>query len=94
MHEPQRPLFAHTWTFSTDGELLATPNRIETSDFQTGHADTWRGFVFVKLDDAPVEDLDFMADKGTYVDNWPLEDLRPVHREAVACNWKIYWENY
>ena len=94
----------HTWTFSTDGELLATPNRIETSDFNKDnfslhgvHADTWRGFVFVNLDDAPVEDLsDFMADKGTYVDNWPLEDLHPVHREVhtVACNWKIYWENY
>ena len=37
-----------------------------------------------------------MADKGAYVENWPLEDLRPVHQEihTIGCNWKIYWENY
>lgn len=94
----------HTWTFSTDGELLATPGRIETDDFSIDdyslygiHADTWRGFVFVNLSDEPVEDLgDFMRDKGAYVDNWPLEQLRPVHQviHTIECNWKIYWENY
>jgi len=94
----------HTWTFSTNGELLATPGRIETTDFNKSdyslhgvHADTWRGFVFVNLDNAPAKDLSgFMADKGAYVENWPLEDLRPVHQEihTIGCNWKIYWENY
>ena len=70
--------------------VVATPNRIETSDFNKenfsarGSCDTWRGFVFVNLDDSPVEDLsDFMADKGL-TDNWPLEDLRPAPGSACG----------
>ena len=35
------------------------------------------------------EDLDGLA-------NWPLADLAvgATHRWVVACNWKIFWENY
>jgi Rieske 2Fe-2S family protein len=27
---------------------------------------------------------------------WPLEDLHRVHRatQRLACNWKVFWENY
>jgi Rieske 2Fe-2S family protein len=94
----------HTWTYSVDGELLATPGRIETSDFNAGdysllgvHVDTWRGLIFVNLSDGPVESLsDFLGDQKELVENWPLENLRPVHQEThtINCNWKIYWENY
>lgn len=94
----------HTWTYSVDGELLATPGRIETDDFDAGsyslhgvHADTWRGFIFVNLSDSPAESLvDFLGDEKEYVANWPLEEMRPVHQEtlSVNCNWKIFWENY
>lgn len=94
----------HTWTFSVDGELLATPGRIETRDFDAAgyslygiHADTWRGFVFVNLSDAPAGNLaDFLGDETDFVANWPLEELRPVHQEihTINCNWKIYWENF
>ena len=30
------------------------------------------------------------------VQNWPLESMQSVHQEtfSVACNWKIFWENY
>jgi len=94
----------HTWTYSLDGELLATPGRIETDDFDPAryslygvHADTWRGFVFVNLGDSPAESLvDFLGEETEYVANWPLEDLRPVHQvvHTINCNWKIYWENY
>ena len=55
----------HTWTFSLEGELLATPGRIETEDFDASdyslfgiHVDTWRGFVFVNLSDVPAVGLD------------------------------------
>ncbi len=94
----------HTWTYSLSGELVATPQRIETDDFDAAdyslhgvHVDTWRGFVFVNLSDAPEGGLDdFLGEEKEYVANWPLEELHPVHREIqpVNCNWKIYWENY
>ncbi|MDH3439989.1 MAG: aromatic ring-hydroxylating dioxygenase subunit alpha [Gammaproteobacteria bacterium] len=94
----------HTWTYSVDGELVATPGRIDTADFDAAdyslyevHADTWRGFVFVNLSDTPAANLaDFLGDETDFVANWPLEDLRPVHQEVhtINCNWKIYWENF
>ncbi|MGI9200690.1 MAG: aromatic ring-hydroxylating oxygenase subunit alpha [Woeseiaceae bacterium] len=94
----------HTWTYSIDGQLLATPGRIETDDFDHGDyslhgikADTWRGFVFVNLSDEPAENLaEFLGSEKENVANWPLEELRPVHQEihTIDCNWKIYWENF
>jgi Rieske 2Fe-2S family protein len=94
----------HTWTFSLEGQLLATPSRIDTDDFEMSdyslfgiHVDTWRGFVFVNLSDAPAAGLaEFLDSEKENLSNWPLESLRPVHQEirTIDCNWKIYWENY
>ena len=94
----------HTWTFSLDGRLLATPGRIESDDFDLSdyslfgiHVDTWRGFIFVNLSDTPAMGLaEFLGDEKYNLSNWPLESLRPVHQEVrtIGCNWKIYWENY
>ena len=89
----------HTWTYSLDGQLLATPGRLESDDFNRDdyslfsvHAATWKGFVFVNLSDAPAESLDeFLGDEKGYLDS-----MRSVHREVltVNCNWKLFWENY
>ena len=37
----------------------------------------------------------FNANTGEF-DHWPLEDLVVGHRltKRVACNWKVFWENY
>lgn len=94
----------HTWTYSLDGELIATPGRIETEDFDSSdyplfgvHADAWKGFVFVNLGDSLSQGLeDFLGDEKKSLENWPLDDMRSVHQEvySVGCNWKIFWENY
>jgi phenylpropionate dioxygenase-like ring-hydroxylating dioxygenase large terminal subunit len=94
----------HTWTYSLDGELIATPDRIQTDDFDAAdyslyavHIDTWKGFVFVCLADMPLDSLDnFLGDEKNFLANWPLDDMRTVHREiySVDCNWKVFWENY
>lgn len=94
----------HSWTYSTDGSLLATPGRIETDDFLVSdyslyevHLDSWRGFIHINLSAEPATDLPTqLGEEAGYVANWPLESLRVVHREtqSVACNWKIFWENY
>ncbi|MGI9271434.1 MAG: aromatic ring-hydroxylating oxygenase subunit alpha [Woeseiaceae bacterium] len=94
----------HTWIYSTTGELLDTPGRIATDDFENSnyslysvHVDVWRGYIFVNLADEPATGLiEFLGAEMDYLRNWPLEDMRSVHREVmpVACNWKMFWENY
>jgi Rieske 2Fe-2S family protein len=57
----------------------------------------WGGFAFIKLSARPGEALDAsLAIEAARLTNWPLETLALVHREVheVACNWKIFWENY
>ena len=94
----------HTWAYATDGRLVGTPGRIETEDFDAKnyslyatHVEIWRGFIFINLSNSPVLQLDeFLGDEVNALRNWPLEDMRSVHQEkiALACNWKIFWENY
>lgn len=94
----------HTWTYSTEGELLATPGRINSEGFRLDdyhlyevHVDSWRGFIHVNLAAEPESDLmTQLGDQPDLLANWPLESLKTVHREVqpVACNWKIFWENY
>ena len=94
----------HTWTYSIDGELLSTPGRLDSSDFDTtyyslhgAHVETWKGFIFVNLCNAPAQTLlDFLGDEKEHVANWPIEEMRSVHQETIPvnCNWKIFWENY
>ena len=94
----------HTWTYSTDGELLKTPGRIEAGRFEYDeyslHAvniDTWGGFLFINLSHEPASGLDeFLGDEAECLANWPIETMQSVHQETrrVACNWKLFWENY
>ena len=94
----------HTWTYSLQGELVATPGRFETADFRFSdyslysvHVEVWRGFVFINLADNPAEAFQGYAGQDTdLLRNWPLEHMRSVHQETVnvACNWKVFWENY
>jgi Rieske 2Fe-2S family protein len=94
----------HTWTFSLDGNLVATPYRFETDDFDAAdyplyrvHVEDWRGFVFINLAPGQAKPFyDSLSDDVALLDNWPLEDMHSVHEEVfqVACNWKIFWENY
>ncbi len=60
------------------------------------HVREWNGFVFVCLaDDAP--DFAKAPDLGLAVyDNWPMADLVTGHTTTteLACNWKIFWENF
>jgi Rieske 2Fe-2S family protein len=94
----------HTWTYSLDGGLLATPHRLDTGSFDPAHyslydvsIETWRGFIFVNLAEQPETMLlDQLGDEANLLRNWPLEDMRAVHQatKSIASNWKIYWENY
>lgn len=94
----------HTWTYSTDGQLLDTPGRLASDDFDATnyslysvHVDTWGGFIFVNLSESPESGLtQFLGSEANLLRNWPLAEMRSVHQEkiSVACNWKVFWENY
>jgi Rieske 2Fe-2S family protein len=94
----------HTWTYSLAGDLVATPSRIDSAGFDTGdfslysvHADSWGGYLFVNLAKEPTQSLlDFLGDEARELTHWPLEKMVSVHQErtTLACNWKIFWENY
>lgn len=93
----------HAWAYSLEGDLTHTPHRVESADFTWEDKslyrvalETWRGFVFINLAENPAplnhsfdNDVDGLA-------NWPLDELALAHREVhkIACNWKIFWENF
>jgi len=94
----------HTWTYGLDGQLLATPFKVESEDFDADNyplyevgIDTWRGFIFICLDENPSLSLiEQLGDEADQLATWPLEDMTIVHEDVVEldCNWKIYWENF
>ncbi|SVD17730.1 uncharacterized protein METZ01_LOCUS370584, partial [marine metagenome] len=92
----------HTWTYALSGELVATPHRVESDDFQISDyslydipVDIWGGFVFANLSNAPEKSLkEFVGDEGKNLDNWPLDQMVSVHQETktLKFNWKLFWE--
>ncbi|MFZ5677610.1 MAG: aromatic ring-hydroxylating oxygenase subunit alpha [Pseudomonadota bacterium] len=88
----------HGWTYDLKGRLVRTPFVSITPDFKKEEqglfevaVKEWNGFVFVCLAGDPP------AFKGVSdLDNWPMRDLVTGHVmvKEIACNWKIFWENY
>ena len=93
----------HQWAYDLTGRLRATgPMRPVDGFDRADHpllpvsVAEWGGFVFVNLDpDAEAFETLYGAETA-YVGNWPLKDLKVGHRysKRMACNWKIFWENY
>lgn len=92
----------HAWSYAAkDGRLVATGHANPTEDFRKADhglhkvsARVWCGFVFVNLSDNPGE---IAPDLGRdALANWPMDDLVTGHRmvKDLACNWKVFWENY
>ncbi len=93
----------HEWSYDLRGNLVRMPFVSATPDFKKEdhglfrvQLKQWNGFVFVCLaDDAP--DFDQAPDMGpNALANWPMADLVTGHTwvTEIACNWKIFWENY
>ncbi len=58
------------------------------------HVQAWNGFLFSA---SPPTPPDFRPDLGLHaLDNWPMDELVTGHRweTVLACNWKVFWENY
>lgn len=93
----------HQWSYSLSGDLVRTPFVSATADFRKEdhglfrvHVREWNGFLFVCLADSP-PDFASAPDLGpNALDNWPMRSLVTGHTwvKNLACNWKIFWENY
>lgn len=91
----------HNWAYDTAGRLVSTAFATPTADFvKADHGlfpvrvTEWNGFLFLCLADAPPP---LAPDLGTgALSNWPMDALLTGHRlvKDLACNWKIFWENY
>jgi len=91
----------HKWRYGFDGGLKEATGFGPAEGFESRdyglfpiRVETWRGFVFVNLDpDAKplIELLRPVEERfGSRSDRWAI--LRDRH--PVACNWKVYVENY
>ena len=90
----------HSWTYDLAGKLVATPRRMETTDFRLEDfplyavaVATWGGFVFVNLSaDSPL-DLDGL---DAQLKPYGLHNLRIGKRIVVdvQANWKLVAENF
>jgi Rieske 2Fe-2S family protein len=92
----------HAWTYDLDGQLVATPRRMETPDFDAKDfplfevaADTWGGFVFICLSKTAAlrTHLGGLPDR---FENYKFGNLRIGKRIVVdvKANWKLLAENF
>ena len=93
----------HKWSYDLDGNLKATPfleqskTETESLGLYPVNSVVWGGNIYINLTNKPTTLLGENADPDfTILDNWPLETLQLAHshRYELACNWKIFWENY
>ena len=93
----------HGWQYGLDGRLLAAPEMSEAAGFDKSTialpevaVAVWEGLVFVALDPAtpPLESVFAgISDRILPQDASELKFYRH-DRYDVACNWKVYVDNY
>ena len=95
----------HQWSYAPDdGRLVKTTSFAEPSGFDRSALGLfrvalaeWRGCVFVHLDpEARFNEATAFQRPPDNLVNFPLEDMAVAHQwtSEIACNWKIFWENF
>ncbi len=94
----------HGWTYSLSGELLGARHQLPSPEFRREdyslHAvavGEWAGCVFVNLLGAQAPPLESaLGDLPARFASWRIDELRVGHRieKTLACNWKVFWENF
>ncbi len=93
----------HAWRYSLRGDLLQTTSKQPADDFDPkDHSlyglpvTEWNGCLLVSLAQQPPA-----FEKGfdlpiSRLDAWRMDTLTVGHRsrKTIACNWKVFWENY
>ncbi len=94
----------HAWTYSLEGNLIATPHQLESADFDMKDYSLydvaigeWGGFVFVNLTPEEAEPLEkALGDTPVKFKNYHPERLKLGFRyvHEIKANWKLWFENY
>jgi Rieske 2Fe-2S family protein len=93
----------HAWTYDLEGQLVATPRRMETPDFRREDfplfevaAGRWGGFVFINLSRDPAPLAASIGDRGKRYERYGFSELRIGKRIVldVKANWKLLAENF
>lgn len=92
----------HGWTYALDGELIATPNMVDTPGFRLEEfplypvaVHLWQGFIFINLSSRPNPFGPALGEVGTKLSRYNLPGLRVGCRKVydIRANWKIVLEN-
>jgi choline monooxygenase len=93
----------HGWTYGLDGSLKGTPEFAGVCGFdrtQNGlvpiRVATWAKFVFVTLDEQAPGLTTFLGDLHPGIAGLSLDNVHFFERKTytLACNWKVYVDNY
>ncbi|MDZ4698105.1 MAG: aromatic ring-hydroxylating dioxygenase subunit alpha [Rhodothermales bacterium] len=93
----------HGWTYRLDGSLRGVPrfNRVDLFDkkdygLKPVRVATWEGLVFIHAGEPLLPLGDLLAGIAERIAPMRLEGLRFARRirYEVACNWKVYVDNY
>src|SRR5271163_566458 len=93
----------HGWTYGLDGSLKGAPEFAGVCNFDRGanglvavRVETWEQFIFVTLDPGAAALMTFLGDLPWRVAALKLADLHFFARKTytLACNWKVYVDNY
>ena len=93
----------HGWTYGLDGSLKGTPEFAGVCNFDRDdnglvpvHVGLWESFIFVNLAEEPPALQDFLGDLPERLAPLGISGLSFFTRKsyALACNWKVYVDNY
>lgn len=93
----------HGWTYGLDGQLKGTPEFAGVEGFERESvrlepvkAQAWGPMVFVNLDREAAPLGSYLEDLAERVKPFGWDRMRFVERRdyEIACNWKVYVENY
>ncbi len=93
----------HGWTYGLDGALKGAPEFAGVFDFDRGanglvpvRVATWEQFVFVTLDEHAADLTAILGDLPARVAPLEIGKLQFFARKTytLACNWKVYVDNY
>jgi choline monooxygenase len=93
----------HGWTYGLDGSLKGTPEFAGVCNFDRGdnglvpvHVATWESFIFVNLAEETPTLEHFLGDLPQRLAPLAIRSLSFFARKSysLACNWKVYVDNY
>jgi len=94
----------HAWTYDLDGSLAGVPDSASYPGLDKARhglapvsLETWRGFVFVRLEDGGPAVAEMMAPYEAMIDPYRFEELKALGRVTLRpreVNWKNVGDNY